>query len=88
MWIRESKNFKKIVITSESYNEAFNEMTTEQAIELNDVLKEHMSNWKKYNYNRAFKEYRRKIYRNYIDLLLDGRVTDDEDLWLPDNLNI
>jgi len=88
MWIRESKNFKKIVILSESYDEAFEEMTTEQAFELNQVLKEWMGNWKRHDYNRAFRNYRRKIYNNYLDLLFDGKITEEEELYLPDSLNI
>jgi len=90
MWIRESKNFKKIVITSESYSEAFNEMTSEQAKELNRVLEEYMSmrHYKSYDYYRAYRNYRRKIYHNYIDLLFDGKITDDEEIGLTDNLNI
>jgi len=90
MWIRDSCNFKKIVILSERYSDAFDEMTSEQALELNRVLEEYMSmrHYKSYDYYRAYRNYRHKIYYNYIDLLFDGKITDEEEISLPDNLNI
>jgi len=85
MWIRDSCNFKKIVILSERYSDALDEMTPEQAQELNRVLKELIviNSYKVHAYKRAYKNYRNFLCREYINSLLDGNITDEEEISLP-----
>ena len=71
MLISESKDFLKIVLENTTYSSAYNEMTTEQTLELNRVLEELIENSEDFNgdydYQKAYADYKEELENIYID---------------------
>ena len=61
MLISETNEFRLIVLDSKNYEEAFAEMTSTQALELNRVMNEIMEDDGVNTYSQAFKIYKEEL---------------------------
>jgi hypothetical protein len=69
MLIRETEEFKKVILESASYHEAFGELSNEFASELNDIIDDIMDESEDdLDYDDAFNIYKEELENIYGDV--------------------